>query len=336
MVMFRIPEVLLNVDDLAILKLFDPLYEGLGEDDFPRRRPYLAHYTSLDTLEKILSNNEMWFSNPLLMNDWEEVRFGVNYGTGIVKQSDAIGGALGSQNRRDLFVGCLDTCVNFFQQTHLHDTYVFCLSEWDANFPDGLLSMWRGYGGNGKGVAIVFDTSKLNLAPDTSPLILARVHYGSENSRIKWLQENVAEKSARIIAKNQIPDDKLIFAAHAIFQRIRLFALYTKHLGFSEEREWRVVYIPERDPGGVLKPMMHYTNGPRGIEPKLKFKIAPLAGITSGDLSLDDLVASIILGPTLSTALAKQSVARMLELIKKPHLQHQLQVSTIPFRSRVD
>ena len=41
------------------------------------------------------------------------------------------------------------------------DTYVFCLSEHAKDDTDGLLSMWRGYGGNGNGAAIVFDAGKL-------------------------------------------------------------------------------------------------------------------------------------------------------------------------------
>ncbi len=45
-----------------------------GDDQFPQRKPLLAHYTSIQNLEKILLNNEVWFSNPLFMNDIEEHR----------------------------------------------------------------------------------------------------------------------------------------------------------------------------------------------------------------------------------------------------------------------
>ncbi len=41
-----------------------------AEEEFDQVKPFLAHYTSLDTLEKILRTNEIWFLNPLLMNDW--------------------------------------------------------------------------------------------------------------------------------------------------------------------------------------------------------------------------------------------------------------------------
>jgi hypothetical protein len=48
--------------------------------------------------------------------------------------------------------------------------------------------MWRGYGGNGSGAAIVFDTAKLS-PPEESPLILAQVHYGTTEKRRNWLRE---------------------------------------------------------------------------------------------------------------------------------------------------
>jgi hypothetical protein len=40
---------------------------------FPQKRLLVAHYTTLEVLEKILGTNEIWFSNPLFMNDLEEV-----------------------------------------------------------------------------------------------------------------------------------------------------------------------------------------------------------------------------------------------------------------------
>ena len=60
--------------DPEIQALFQPLYDDLrGDDSFPTRRPLLAHYTSVTVLEAILRNNDVWFSNPLFMNDMEDV-----------------------------------------------------------------------------------------------------------------------------------------------------------------------------------------------------------------------------------------------------------------------
>ena len=52
--------------------------------DAAGRPLHLAHYTSLEVLEKVMMNDEVWFSNPLLMNDYQEVRFGLSEATRIV------------------------------------------------------------------------------------------------------------------------------------------------------------------------------------------------------------------------------------------------------------
>jgi hypothetical protein len=57
-------------------------------------------------------------------------------------------------------------------------SYVFCLSEHAKDDTDGRLSMWRGYGGNGSGAAIVFDTAKIAAREEMS-LVIRHVHYGT-------------------------------------------------------------------------------------------------------------------------------------------------------------
>jgi hypothetical protein len=47
-----------------------------------------------------------------------------------------------------------------FDMNDAFDTYIFCLSEHDRSHTDGLLSMWRGYGQHGSGVALVFALQK--------------------------------------------------------------------------------------------------------------------------------------------------------------------------------
>ena len=61
-----------EVTDEEVRQLFQPLYADLGPDTFYRKRPLLAHYTTMQTLQKILTNNELWFANHLFMNDLEE------------------------------------------------------------------------------------------------------------------------------------------------------------------------------------------------------------------------------------------------------------------------
>jgi hypothetical protein len=78
--------------------------------------------------------------------------------------------------------------------------------------------------------------------------------------------------------------------------------------------------------------MQHYLNGPRGVEPKLKFKFEPRPGVTPDLFSLDLILAAILLGPSTSTRLAVRSIERMLDLIERPELKCKLLASSIPLR----
>jgi hypothetical protein len=127
------------------------------------------------------------------MNDLEEVRFGMTEGANLFLASSEIESACGSKERfnvlRSTFIYWYDT----FAKEHALDLYVFCLSVHARENTDGLLSMWRGYGGNGNGAAIVFDAAKL-AAREDSPLIIAKVHYDTANQRIDRLKQSIVIK----------------------------------------------------------------------------------------------------------------------------------------------
>jgi Protein of unknown function (DUF2971) len=190
--------------------------------------------------------------------------------------------------------------------------------------------MWRGYGGNGNGAAIVFDAAKINARYDT-PIVIAKVEYASTEMRKEWVSQKVGQFAKLLLAAN-VPDDELYIPAHYFFERLKLFALFTKHPGFKEEREWRVAYLPDRDPNHVLTNMIDYWIGPRGLEPKLKLKIGPIPGIADDDFAPARIVDRIILGPTLSNPLTRISIKKMIEKVR-PELKDRISGSTIPFRS---
>lgn len=320
------------MNNLDIHSLFQPLFSDIEQsDNFANKRLLLAHYTSLSTLEAILKYDEVWFSNPLFMNDIEEVRFAVVEGARRFVTSQEVFDAAGSDERRKFIRSTFDFHFNKFAEKHVLDTYVFCLSLYDPNDVDGLLSMWRGYGSNGDGACLVIDSSKIPTV-DESPLIFSKVHYATAQQRTSWIDALIS-KFCSILKASNIPDDQLSTATYYFFERIKLFALFTKHTGFKEEQEWRVVYMPDRDQSESLKNMLSYSIGPRGIEPKLKFKIGYISGVTSEGLTLSKMVDRIVLGPTTSSPLAKATLLRMLDVIGKPELKDRVISSTIPFRA---
>lgn len=301
-----------------------------SERTFPSVRPLLAHYTSLDVLEKILRNNEMWLSNPLYMNDWEELQYGMELGAHDFRTSAHLLDAVGSADRHARLVAHFDKFFDDFDRNHALDTYVLCFCRHRPEDTDGLLSMWRGYGARGGGVALVIDTSKLG-AIEQSPLVLADVHYASHAERLTWIDEKLA-RLADILRQHPQTDENLFYAAHYWIERLKLFSLFTKHDGFSEEQEWRVVYMSERDKNKALSGMLSYLITPRGVEPKLKLRLTAIPGVMDASVSIEHLTARIILGPTISTNLAANSVRRMVALQGTPALAERVVASSIPYR----
>lgn len=317
-----------------IWKYFDCLWSDIDHDKtFPNVRPILAHYTSIDTLEKILANNEIWLSNLLNMNDIQELQTvlfeGLRAFQANVKVMNACGGQGSSQYA--ILRQSFENKFNDFFNNHALDNYALCLTEHDPNNRDGLLSMWRGYGGNGHGAAIVFDAAKMKHLDNFNTLVFSKVVYLSDEERSQWII-NKMDEFADLLEKRKIPDEYLYLPAIAIFERLKSFSLFTKHKGFNEENEWRIVYQGEHDNSNIFKEMLSYAVGRQGIEPKLKFKIQPIDDLTFDDLSIESIITEIILGPCVSSPLAIQSTQRMLTRLGKNDLAKRVYASTIPFR----
>lgn len=319
-----------KMDATEILEAFGPLLIDLNDVYIlEQERPLLAHYTSMAVLEKILKTEEVWFSNPLFMNDLEEVRFGFRRGREIFKQSETIRVACDTADRYNALKHYFYHYFNEFDQKQALDVYVFCLSQHERENEDGRLSMWRGYGGQGNGAALVFNTRFFGANPN-SPLLIAKVRYGSGAQRLADLNARV-DQWCQILRQAMLPDDKLYLAAFAFFLLIKFFALVTKHIGFKEE--WRVIYMPEYDRLKLFEESRDYVITARGVEPKLKFKIAPLPMAPAGQpWTFSDILEAIVLGPSVSSPLAKMAVLRMLETMHKVEFQKKVVSSSIPLR----
>lgn len=320
------------MDEQKLQRLFQPLYDDLRHEElYPQHRPLLAHYTSVEVLESVLKTQEVWFSNPLFMNDLQEVRFGIFEGARGFFTSSKLEAACGTMERANRMRQFFRYRLDIFERQHVLDLYVFCFSEYAEGDNDGLLSMWRGYGANGNGVAIVFDTGKL-VVSDPSPLILSKVYYGTADERVNWIEERI-NQFAKIIENNSIEDDEIEGGSYYFLERLKLFSLFAKHQGFSEEREWRVAYLKDRDRQMRYFPMLSYWIGPRGVEPKLKFKFEQAPELTDNKITFSDLIHRIILGPSLSSPITFSAIMRMLEACKMPELKERVVSSSIPFRA---
>lgn len=314
-------------DTSAPAAYFSAMWNDLPNEPMP---PLLAHYTSLDSIEKILRSGEFWLSNPLYMNDWEELRFGMHAGAQALRDNQLLKEACETTVAYDALLSKFDSLFADFDNTHALDVYVLCLSAHAVENTDGVLSMWRGYGAQGNGVALILDSAAF---PKHShlPLTFGPVVYATSAERIEWLNERV-NALASAISCHAKTNQNMGLAAQSLFDRLRYFALFTKHKGFEEESEWRVVYTKQSDSNQVLSQSMGYLLTGKGIEPKLKLKLSELCADSKSDSDTSQLISQILLGPSQSTTLARASIRRMLSLIGHGKLCERLAASGIPFR----
>jgi hypothetical protein len=226
---FRMAE-LTKEELFAINQQYDGLYSRFQSQTSPDQPLLLAHYTSVETVERILKEEEVWFSNPLYMNDLEEMRAGIGIGSQLFPQYAQLAGA--EPNRTSLLIQAFNHYTAHLAVETAIDTYVFCLCEHDPDKDmDGLLSMWREYGRKGNGAALVFNTQKINYQPQ-HPLLITKVNYASPTEREAQLK-TALDDWARITLATSLPPDRLYLAAYSAFSFVKYFSLVIKHHGFS-------------------------------------------------------------------------------------------------------
>jgi hypothetical protein len=319
------------MEDIEVYTHFNALFQDSVNRSFTSA-PLLAHYTSIAVAEKILTENTVWFSNPLFMNDLEEVRFIINNGMQILQQNAEIKAAWKTDERYAVFQNTFNNYFLQFANEHSVDTYVFCLSEYDETIErDGLLSMWRRYGQNGNGAALVFNPSKIIEVP-SSPLVIDKVEYLPRDARINGIIA-LAHRFAALLSNIEIAEQQIYLTTAQLFECLKLFALFTKHSGFHEEREWRIVYLRSRDVNKILDKFFHYWIGPRGLDPKLMFNVGELAGVTDPSVTLEAMLHKILIGPSVSSPIARLMVQRMLTKCGKGSLCDKVFASDIPYRA---
>lgn len=326
----------MSLNQLGLGGLREDLWADHEEaSEEPERRPLLAHYTSIEALESIVKSQELWLSNPRYTNDSEELRWVIEEAWARLYRHPRlldVCNAIQSAEAHGTLTAGFGMAVDRFVREHLLDTYIFCFSEHEVEERDGRLSMWRGYGANGKGVCAVFDLSGLGDVKE-SPFVIAPVKYLTTQQRQAWLNSKIEQVASFLESKVAWTKAELLGIAVAFFHRIRSAALFTKHKGFEEEREWRLVFHSDRDEAGKFQSMKSYQlGGSTGIAPKLKLKLPELESILGTSVSFKEVIKAVVIGPTQRGELLRETFVRMLELNRVDLPPSSVHLSSIPYR----
>lgn len=204
----------------------------------PRHVPStLYHYCSTEAFMAIVANKSIRLSALSMSNDSEEGRL-------VLRLTEK----LGSTNRTDLAI-LASLKSHWNEVVAANEGLGFCLSE-----RSDLLSQWRGYAAQGRGVSIGFSTEylrRMSVADEADEhfATLERVEYGEGQQLHEYgptfqaLVSAIEEASGYLYAGEVSISDKL---KAVLNRKLRPWTrrIYTfKNDGFAEEREWRMLAL---------------------------------------------------------------------------------------------
>jgi hypothetical protein len=254
----------------------------------------LVHYTGADEAISIIKNKEVWMRNASCMSDWSEVQHGLDC---LTKTYDA--SRVGDRFRKTLnsvHAGLSDDIeahFNKFVPWFRNHSYLACVSEHrEQENAHGRLSMWRAYG-RGTGVGIVLNNTGFLGTSDALKAYVSPVAYLSD--------KRFGVEFAKIVRKIKDNVDFLRSRdreeiKNRAFNMFLFAALCTKHPGFSEELEWRIVYAPALHPSNRLIRETRTINGIPQTIFKIPLKNVPEEGLLGVEVS--EIIERIIIGPT--------------------------------------
>ena len=118
------------------------------------------------------------------MNDTQELYFGLREARNQLvsfEKNKVFLQKIGGENNFKVILENFDFHYERFNGQNPPPTFVFCFSEHDTNHSNGLLSMWRGYGANGQGVALIIDPKSIELS--IPPFDIVKIKYLSDEQR---------------------------------------------------------------------------------------------------------------------------------------------------------
>jgi hypothetical protein len=317
----------LTPEEQRLWQIFHPYAAGRQTVALSQKTRFV-HYTSADAAMKIIRNREVWMRKSTCMNDFMEVEHGLRCLINAVAQSEF--GKRFNLALDQIFQGFSAELEKFFVRyipLIRTDTYITCLSEHlDDEDTLGRLSMWRAYGET-TGVALVMNSSPLLTPSDalnawTTPVAyLSDQEFGNEFGHIA---DNIENEAGFI--KTQ--DRELI--KNYIFKMFWFAAISTKHPGFKEEKEWRVVHCPSIYPSNhLVKDIQPVQGVPQPIY-KIRLEDIPDQGLTG--INIPALVNRIIIGPTKYPLAMGEAFIDLLKEAGVQNLSGKVWRSEIPLR----
>lgn len=288
----------------------------------------IYHYTTLNGLIAIIESQSLFSSNLHFLNDRKEYKYGVELILKIIKEF--------KQNKVHLnILNKIEENINLIYKS---ERYVTCFSR------DGdLLSQWRAYGNNGKGVSIGFD--RHNLGDGCfSQFLDEKIIVYDESDQIYSIKKQVNtileyfENSKELIDSTEYDFDFLV--AKVIIEFLEKSISTYKHPSFRDEKEYRIEYEIDGNINKKEEEELRFRASENLIVPYVKLTTKYLDYLKQKKDEEESVsptfmikripINNIIIGPSLEFSTLKESIEQL--LIKNGYENVEILKSNVPYR----
>ena len=313
-------------DQQRLIHIFHP-YAMRKIREAREKNTRFAHYTTADAAMKILKTKQFWMRKTSCMNDYMEVQ------QGLVCLKRAYCGDVGERFKETLngmFPGItseieerFNEWTPYFQNT----TYIACFSEHeDADDKHGRLSMLRAYS-ESTGIALVLNNAPFLRYEGPTGVYSSPVSYLDDVSfehEMQRIVEGIRGNVDFLLAQDQ---DSI---RDAVFNAFKFAVLCTKHRAFSEEREWRAIYLPAMETSPHVEKSIETVGATPQPIYKFNLKNAPDIGFVG--IEIPELLNRIIIGPTKYPDAMYEAFTSLLADAEVEDPASRVHVSGIPLR----
>lgn len=308
-----------------------------------------VHYTSAPAAISIIEKQEIWLRNSAAMNDYSEVQHGHACIEYVLKGDNEVRQRC-EQVLSQIDSGTFQRAVAFYEGTMLQrlaHTYLLAISEHGLPNPQpgdievedelGRLSMWRAYG-CGNGVALIFNADPIWAESDALGVYSNPVFYGSPNAFSVLFARVLHSIEQRMDEVKAMPLD--VFEAN-LHRLLHFSSISTKHLGFEEEREWRITLSADPAQEAVADDVFNASSHVRrefrdvnGIPQriyKVPFVDHPDEGLIG--MTLPAILWRVIIGPTQYPMVVADAIVSALRKCGVENVHERVRFSGVPLRT---
>ena len=195
------------------------------------------YYCSLSTFLNILKNKEIYLSDPLKMNDNLEIKWYLDRLNEEKDTDEEFGSTLQRMRMRSGVDFTYEELVKHLENKGQKSIYISCFSK-----TSDLLSQWRAYADDGKGVAIGFD---LDMLASADNIFVREIIYADDviQEECESTLEIVADSMPTVLNKHKAFDreERIDIFLHELITELAKF----KNPAFKEEEEVRLIYCED-------------------------------------------------------------------------------------------